>query len=594
MLAYALALVVLPLSAAAEPAPADFYVAPDGSDGNAGTYEAPFISVAQAQRAVRARVAAGLDKDVRVLIRGGVYRLQEPLAFGPEDSGSEAHGITYAAYPGEEVILSGGRPITGWQKADGDKWTVELAEVKAGAWGFRELFADGRRLPRGRYPNAPDPMRVQSVSEDVKQVVLDGVPGLDNLAGRDAELVMFQNWSISRVAIVSSEGATVHLNNPMGWIGHGAATTASPGKPVYVENAVEFVDQPGEWYLDRASGVLTYQGGAGEDPNTRTFVAPVATHLVIVAGRAGTAVRNLHFEGLAFEYNAWSLPPFGYLGIQACHHGTRTDERFHVLPVALEFTYAEDCSLDGCRLAHLGASGAGFGIACRRNRIEGCTVEDIGGNGLMVGWRGKGDVFDGDAYMELSADWTKPEYAPSGNIIAGNTVCRCGAVNHGAVGIFDAFSADTRIEHNHVFDMPYTGISVGFRWDSSATNERGAQILYNHVHDTMQMLADGGCLYTLGLQPGAVIRGNLFHGAHRSSYAHGGAPNNGIFFDEGSKGLHVEGNIIYDTTGDPIRFNQTNRENLTWGENSFGVGPDDPAFPHEAARKAGPSREAGS
>ena len=106
----------------------------------------------------------------------------------------------------------------------------------------------------------------------------------------------------------------------------------------------------------------------------------------------------------------------------------------------------------------------------------------------------------------------------------------------------------------------------------SASSQRDTHIEYNHVYDTMKMLADGGCLYTLGLQPGTVIRGNVFHNVHRSRYAHGGAPNNGIFFDEGSTGMQVVGNTIYDTSGDPVRFNQTNAGNMTWEDNVFGVG----------------------
>jgi hypothetical protein len=102
------------------------------------------------------------------------------------------------------------------------------------------------------------------------------------------------------------------------------------------------------------------------------------------------------------------------------------------------------------------------------------------------------------------------------------------------------------------------------------------------------MLADGGCLYTLGYQPGTVIRGNLFYNVHRSEFAHGGAPNNGIFFDQGSQGYLVEGNIIHSTSGEPIRFNQTHEGNMTWNDNAFGVPPTEPEFPHAAAARTGP------
>jgi len=137
------------------------------------------------------------------------------------------------------------------------------------------------------------------------------------------------------------------------------------------------------------------------------------------------------------------------------------------------------------------------------------------------------------------------------------------------VGIWVAFTDGTTVAHNLVHDLPYTGISAGFRWDEGPTTCRNNVIEYNHVYDAMKMLCDGGCIYTLGLQPGTVIRGNLLHHALRSATAQG-APNNGIFFDQGSKGFRVEENTIYATSAEPIRFNQCAQDWHTWAGNHFG------------------------
>jgi len=584
----------------AVPVQGNFYVAPNGDDGNAGTLEAPFATIGKAQEAVRAVAAEGLKKDVTVILRGGVYTLDTCLVFGPEDSGTAEHSITYAAYAGEKPVISGGRVITGFKKAEGNKWTANLLgtpsttqaaqapPASSATWSFRQLFRGDVRLVRGRFPNAGKLLTVESVNPEVTEIVLKEVPGLENLDGKNAELVMFQNWSISRVPIVRSEGKKVVTSAPVGWIGHGAMTTASPGKPVYVENALEFVDEPGEWYLDYDSGVLTYKAGSGEDPNQETFVAPKLQQLLVVKGTADKPVRNLHFEGLTFEYCEWPLPESGYRGIQAGHYGTTMQERTYVLPLALEFTYAEDCMLHKCTIAHTGASGIGFGAACKHNTVDQCDVFDIGGNGIMVGWRGDHLGLAGNE--SLSNDWADKAMVPVDNEITNCYVRNCAAVNHGAVGIYDGFCAGTKIRHNHVAEMPYTGISVGFRWNESETSQRDCKVEYNHIHGCMKMLADGGGIYTLGYQPGTVLRGNLIYDIKRSAYAHGGAPNNGIFFDQGSKAFIVEGQIIYDTAGKPIRFNQTNEGNLSWGKNHFGVGPNDPDFPREAARLAGPQQ----
>ena len=74
-------------------------LAPDGNDDNPGTFDAPLATIARARDLLRPRIAAGLDSDLLVLVRGGTYRLERPLAFGPEDSGTERHAVTYAARP---------------------------------------------------------------------------------------------------------------------------------------------------------------------------------------------------------------------------------------------------------------------------------------------------------------------------------------------------------------------------------------------------------------------------------------------------------------------------------------------------------------
>lgn len=567
-------LIALAMMSAAPADKADFYVATDGLDTNKGTLKAPYATIATAQKAVRERIAEGLTEDITVILRGGTYYLEAPLHFRGPDSGTPEHAITYRAYPGETVLLSGGRGISGWTAGENNQWTTSLPEVAAGSWQFRQLFVDGERLPRGRFPNAPGLLRVAGVSEDLTGIVLDGSPGIENLAGMNAELVMFQNWSISRARISSSSDRTLALEYPMGWVGHGPMTSASTGKPTYVENALALVDVPGEWYLDETTGILTYQAAEGEDPNSRSFVAPVLESLVSVEGTAEAPLYNIHFEGIDFAHTRWELPAFGYMGIQAGHYGTKIEEPTYVLPLALSFVYAEQCSVSQSSLQHMGACAIGFGAGARSNRVEACTLTDIGANGIMVGWRGRGEMApetqDEDSF--LSADWRQPMDVPLANVVTRNRIQRCGAVNHGSVAIFDAFAQGTEITQNVISDLPYTGISIGFRWNESKTSQQKTLVAENHVYDTMKMLADGGCLYTLGFQPETVIRDNLFHDVHRSAFAHGGAPNNGIFFDQGSKGYTVENNTIYNTSGEPIRFNQTNDENMTWKNNRLGVG----------------------
>ncbi len=564
---------------------AEFFVAPNGSDGNPGTRAKPFATPARAVAAVRTLIAGGLPEDVRVIFRAGTYALTAPLVFNAADSGTAEHSITYTTNPGERVVISGGRPINNWKLAEGRTWTAELAEVKAGRWFFRQLVMNDRRAIRARWPDEDGVFQLATVDNDVKSFTFDRPLPANNLGGQDAELVVYENWSVSRARVASSDGKQLVTASPVGWIGHGNMTTASPGKPAFIEHTRAGLDQPGEWFLERASGTLTYLPAPGEDPAKVSAVAPVLTQLVKIAGTKEKPVRNLRFEDLAFEHTDFPLPAFGYSEIQAAHYGTSMSAPTYVQPVAIECAFAEEIRFVGCRLAHLNNSGIGFGPGCRSNMVVGCRIEDIGGNGVMIGWRGTGKLKDGAEGL-LDADWADPAEAPVGNEVANCLIQRCGADSRGAVGIFVAFSADTRVVHNVIRNLPYSGLSIGYRWSPAPTSQVRCLAADNHIHDVMQKLADGGGIYTLGFQPGTVLRGNLIHDVHRSAYAHGGAPNNGFFIDEGSKGFLFESNVVHATAGEAVRFNQTQREWHAWKGNSFGADAT-PAIIAQARKNAG-------
>jgi len=130
------------------------YVAANGSDRWSGRLAAPnkaktdgpFATLARARDAVRAAKAAG---PVTVLLRGGVYALAEPLAFTAADSGTPEAPVTYAAYPGEKPVLSGGRAVQGLKAGPDGLWR---ASIPAG-WRFEQLYVNGVRATRARTPN---------------------------------------------------------------------------------------------------------------------------------------------------------------------------------------------------------------------------------------------------------------------------------------------------------------------------------------------------------------------------------------------------------------------------------------------------------
>jgi hypothetical protein len=551
----------LPLFAGEQVPRANFYVATDGQDQGPGTQDQPFATLARARDAVRDLIKAGLKADVTVLIRGGMYELAEPLTFGPEDSGTEQFAVTYRAYPGESVVVSGGRHIAGWQRGDGDLWVAQVPGVREGQWYFRHLFVNGRRAVRARTPNPDaDPpcwqLQGASLSEDLTshtyQFAPDQLREWRNLS--DVEAVVFGNWEITRKRFQSVDPAagTAQMAGP-----HARphdAMAPSAGRWFYLENAYEALDQPGEWYLDRPAGLLYYWPRPEEDLRNAEVIAPQLTCLLEVQGTPERPVRNLHFQGLQWAYADWFPPEGGYLGIQACHFATGTGwagNPWGRIDAAIRWNDADSCSLRDGAIAHLGGCGIEWVTRCRNNTVEGNQLFDISANGVLIGGP------------------REEENVPRDIRVANNHIHACGLDYYGAVGVWVGFAQRTVIAHNEVHDLPYSGISVGWQWNPEPTPCRENVIEYNHIYDVMNRLGDGGGIYTLGLQPGTVLRGNHIHDVHRSPLAQA-APNNGMFIDEGSKGFLFERNVIYNTSAEPVRFNQCSREWHTWQDNHFG------------------------
>ncbi len=538
----------------------DIFVAPGGDDANAGTQDKPLATIAKARDAVRQLIAAGLKSDVHVYLRAGVYRLREPLTFGPEDSGNETYAVAYTAHPGETVVVSGGQPITGWKRGEGDVWVAPVPGVKEGNWNFRHLFVNGRRAVRARTPNAdaenPDwQLKGADLAADLSRYTLTLPPGLLGAWSNqsDIEVMVAGNWEINRLPVqsIDRQSGIVVLAPPHAQ-GHDAIRPG-PGRWCHFVGAPELLDQPGEWYLDRPTGTLRCWPLPGEDMQTAEVIAPVAERLMEIKGLPDRPVRNLHFRGLRFEHTGVGLPPGGYLGIQACHctTGTKWTGNWGRVPAAIRWDYVEKSSLEDSVLTRLGGCGVELVTACHDNLIQGNEITDVSGNGIMLGGpRGDAEV-------------------PKRNRISNNHVYACGVEYYGAVGIWVGFAQQAVIAHNLVHGLPYSGVSVGWQWNPEPTPCKENTIEYNHIYDVMNRLCDGGCIYTLGFQPGTVFRGNHLHDSRRSRYAQG-APNNGMFIDEGSKGFLFEQNVIYDTAAELVRFNQCQREWHSWQDNHFG------------------------
>jgi hypothetical protein len=468
--------------------------------------DGPVKTLTAARDAARAIHAKTPDQQVRIEIRAGTYYLPETLVLGPQDSNT-----VWEAAPGQRVTLSGGRLIRGWTKAAGGVWTAPAGEPY-----FRQLFISGRRAQRARTPNFGF-LRIDGPSpqEGPFKLKFRGDDIRPEWAGTDAEVVALLAWADLRMPIVAVDPAA-----------HVATLAGDPRKSnretdarYYLENAPGALDAAGEWMLDRQTGVVSYRPVAGEDLTAEEVVAPALTRLVSIEGRPekGELVRRVVFRGLHFAHADWSMGPKGYADMQAS---------VLTAPTAFEAVGAEECAIERCVFRQIGGYAVWFGRGSKRNRIVANEIADAGGGGVKIGET----VQRPDAAEQ---NWE--------HTVSDNHIHDLGLVFPPAIGVWVGQSSRNTIAHNHIHDLYYTAISVGWTWGYGPNQCRGNIIEYNHLHSIgKDMLSDMGGIYTLGMQPGTVIRNNLIHDI--SSFTYGGW---GIYPDEGSTEMVIENNVVY-------------------------------------------------
>jgi hypothetical protein len=545
-----------------------FYVAPDGNDGWSGTRasangrktDGPFATLPLALKAAREwKQQNGTEsklKPATVLLRGGIYSLPEPVILTPEDS-----GLIISAYRNEKPILSGGRPIRGWKPTTVDGrslWVADVPEAQNGKWYFRELWVNGTRAVRARYPNkgylkiaeVPDKSQDWTKGQQRFRFAAGDLKAWKTL--KDAEVIVMCRWVESHLPIKDVDEKERVIT-----FGKRAVFELGPGDPYYVEGAFEALDEPGEWYLDGGNGKAYYMPRPGETPGKVEAVAPVLSQVLRCEGkpREKSWIEGVQFKGLSFSHTEWYFPSGFASGKNAPEIEPAPKPEIGGfgqaavgVPAAVWGEGTRNCTFERCRFVDLGDYGLELAGGCVSNRITHCEFGDLGAGGIKLG--------------ETRVRSEAAEQSGA-NEVTDCSIHDGGKMFHSAIGIWIGQSPNNRLEHNLIHDFYYTGISIGWTWGYGPALATNNYVAFNHVHHIGvksdgdgPILSDMGGIYTLGMQPGTRVFNNLWHDIAGIQY--GGW---GIYFDEGSSSIIARSNIVYHTThgGFHQHYGATNR-----------------------------------
>ena len=620
----------------------NIWVSLNGSDSWNGSRRAPFKTIYRAQQKVR-EIKPDFQGDIIVNIREGKYRLKSPLLFTAQDSAEKGFRIVYRAAEDEKVTICGSKKIGKWGVHDPAKniYYTEACGIKSRqlyidgerATRARTIDYPGGFMPYFDYnkdnPDSSDPVGILFIPLQNLNGTLDDSwpdPGQWKKNIENIEAVSLPQWKMQRVPLKAvtpfpdfannytsplenllfymheididiSEHAYLHydlskcglieLQNPA-WKNaniylnkNGTETNMwSFFRVAFFENHYQFLDQPGEWYLDEGLGLIYYIPVNGEDINQENAELPVLERLISVQGSADRPVRNLSFENLTFSYATWLAPSSaaGYIADQSGNMVTGTEYDYNVIghakkveetPGNIHLEYVDNINFKGNIFEHLGAVALHFGTGTRNCIVEDNLFEDISSSAIWLGGVQQEDYQPGSG--QLTAN----------NTIVNNLIRYTGQEYYDSAAIYAGFTQNTRIEHNTIMHAPWSAIALGWGWglldpginlglagatpgiwgiNHDFTPNRNNKIINNHTYATLEKLWDAGAVYTTGYQgtsedDALLIEGNVF----ASKKPSGGG--NTIYNDGMSRYVIAKNNVMYHNPQGKVSFGDDVKSN---------------------------------
>jgi hypothetical protein len=598
------ALAALVLGAAASSAALGqvaIHVSPNGNDAAAGSANAPVRTLTRAQALVR---DANRNDDVVVHVGSGTYRLDAPLSFRRVDGGLNGHAVAWRGEDGEMPLISSGFHVTGFTLHD-EARRIYVADIPQGL-DTRQVWVNDTRAERPWVEIQPEDLVFNATGFTIVNPELGYVAEMAHPDRLEVEATGFFTDRFSPVASV--DGMSVTMAQPA-WDNNtwGYDTLTRPIFPddsrLFLVNAPELIGRTNDWhalpyqfFVDPDAGKLYLRIAQDDDIADLTVTVPTLEALVSIAGTPDQPVESLTFEGLRFSHTSWLGPsrPTGYANQQSgaflhdvseirpdgawaecgwgCPEFESMRQLWHQQPAAVQVAAARNVTFRNNQFSQLGQIGLGIGNDSTANLSgQGLAVQDILIQSNRFAVLSGGAIMVGGVRMDAHHP-SDPNLTNRNVMIADNTVFSVSQDYRDNAAILSTYVDGASIVHNDISDAPYDGVAVGWGWGyndaggnpnydqnqqgylynprfDTPTTLRNTLVANNRIHGIKTWFMDGGSIYNLSANPGAVIRDNhIFDIGDRI----------GIYLDEGSKHFTVTGNVI-ETRGKWLNINTAGR-----------------------------------
>jgi len=581
----------------------ELYVSPQGEIGNAGSKEAPFATIASARDAIRDLNAEQRAQDITVWLRGGTYTLTDTLVLNRQDGGVGESMVHYKAYAEEKPVISSGKLVSGWKKltskveglpevAQDNVWVADVTREDYGR--FTAMFTGDKRLPRaasdrfdGVKPTGYEIADSRNVMHKKDRHLLKEIRYVEGAPIRDwknlDDIEVFFNpvpWALNFIPLES-----IDLDEKLLTLKYEANAPAfSQNSPwAVIENAVDFIDEAGEWAHNSVTGKLYYWPHDNQKPANITI--PQLKELVRVEGEidydgpVDQPVKNISFEGLNFtqaKRSTWHEEHKGW-GIQ---HDWDTFDAGNAM---LRFRGAENMQVLKSHFTNSAGSAIRLDLHAQNITIKDNLIDYVGHMGVLLAGYGPG---------------TKD--VNHHNTITNNIIHHVGEIIWHGHAIFAWQSGSNVISNNWIHHVPRKAVGVAsprvqilmkknedfdeaaktIRWnemdlDVDWTDDTQAHFMpylhsknnvieNNKVTKTLLRLHDGASINVSGAGEGNIIRHNYIYdvdyiGARTDDWQRGTITTQNIIENAGTGIVHkdynhITNNIFINTNGEAIRM----------------------------------------
>lgn len=530
----------------------------DAQNGNNlygdGSQAAPYATIEKA-RDVAAQYAPTMENDIKIMLRGK-FKVSEPIELKPEHSGANGYSIIYTSWGKERPIVTTADEFTNFTLHDAEKniWKTYVGQAYS-----RQVYFNDVKGIRSRYYGRLENDRLVN-----KEYILTTDQSLLDIAyPSEVEMSFIVLWGNPRFLVDKitklDDGQvkiTPHNSFRMNNYYHAyynGETSGSNG-PRWLENAYEFLNEKGEWYINKHDGYLYYIPRTGEDMST--MVAKVPTGEQILTGHGYNAddkVANITFTNLCFEGTSffkierdggWNTAQDGVtqeINNKIANHTTYNQPWTNKVEIAaLDFSYCNNIKFLENTIRFMGGHALTFREASTHIDIIGNEVYELACNGIMV------DVVtvEGSGNPNERPKDTYCEYIRVNN----NFIYNVAQEKMECAAISAAYPRHAQFNHNEIFSAPYSGYHIGWGWYSygeTGTMMYDVEVCNNYIHSVFtEPLMDGGGIYTIGASSLECEKTNI---EKNNRIFNNYVANSGcayIYPDEGSTSWHISNNVI--------------------------------------------------